>query len=125
MQRMCFRYSQIHRLLQCYLANFSFSTVPQQQRLGMRVAGIQGVAGRVVSVNHMIGPRMPLAPPPPPPPYPGPPPPYPGPIQVSTLFYDRPTSLRNLCIAFDPVFFNIRLYLNKLILIITIIICDS
>ena len=46
----------------------------------MRVAGISGVAGRVVSVNHMVGPRMPLAPPPPP--YPGPPPPYPGPIQV-------------------------------------------
>lgn len=50
----------------------------------MRVTGVPNVAGRVVAVNHMIGPRMPLAPPPPPPPppYPGPPPPYPGPIQV-------------------------------------------
>lgn len=47
----------------------------------MRVAGVQNVAGRIVSVSHMIGPRMPL-PPPPPPPYPGPPPPYRGPIQV-------------------------------------------
>lgn len=49
----------------------------------MRVTGVPGVPGRVVSVSHMIGPRMPLAPPPPPPPpYPGPPPPYPGPVQV-------------------------------------------
>ncbi|CAD6215553.1 GSCOCG00000363001-RA-CDS [Cotesia congregata] len=55
----------------------------QPQRLGMRVAGVQGIPGRVVSVGHMIGPRMPLAPPPPPPPpYPGPPPPYPGPVQM-------------------------------------------
>ncbi|XP_011303059.1 histone-lysine N-methyltransferase 2C isoform X3 [Fopius arisanus] len=55
----------------------------QQQRLGMRVPGVQGVPGRVVSVSHMVGPRMPLAPPPPPPPpYPGPPPPYPGPVQM-------------------------------------------
>ncbi|XP_043479344.1 histone-lysine N-methyltransferase 2C-like isoform X5 [Leptopilina heterotoma] len=54
--------------------------VQQHQRLGMRVAGVQNVAGRIVSVSHMIGPRMPLQPPPPPP-YPGPPPPYRGPIQ--------------------------------------------
>ncbi|XP_063990116.1 histone-lysine N-methyltransferase 2C-like isoform X3 [Diachasmimorpha longicaudata] len=56
----------------------------QQQRVGMRVPGVQGVPGRVVSVSHMVGPRMPLAPPPPPPPppYPGPPPPYPGPVQM-------------------------------------------
>lgn len=61
----------------------------QQHRMGMRVAGgVQGTSGRVVSVSHMVGPRMPLAPPPPPPPppYPGLPPPYPGPVQVcSTL----------------------------------------
>jgi len=58
----------------------------------MRVAaGVPNMASRVVAVNHMIGPRMPLAPPPPPPPppppYPGPPPPYPGPIQVSIDIY--------------------------------------
>lgn len=52
----------------------------QHQRMGMRVAGVPNVAGRVVSVGHMVGPRMPLAHPPPP--YPGPPPPYPGPMQV-------------------------------------------
>lgn len=58
------------------------------QRLGMRVAaGVPNMPGRVVAVNHMIGPRMPLAPPPPPPPYPRPPPPYPGPIQVSIDIY--------------------------------------
>lgn len=62
--------------------------VSQQQRLNMREAGVPNVAGRVVAVNHMIGPRMPLAPPPPPPPppYPGPPPPYPGPIQVGICY---------------------------------------
>ncbi|XP_024945171.1 histone-lysine N-methyltransferase 2C isoform X3 [Cephus cinctus] len=61
----------------------------QQQRHGMRLTGapsvssVSGVPGRAVPVGHMIGPRMPLAPPPPPPPpYPGPPPPYPGPIQM-------------------------------------------
>lgn len=53
----------------------------------MRVA-VPNVTNRVVAVNHMIGPRMPLAPPPPPPPpYPGPPPPYPGPVQVSVSHF--------------------------------------
>lgn len=55
----------------------------QHQRIGMRAPGVPNVAGRVVSVGHMVGPRMPLAHPPPP--YPGPPPPYPGPIQVRHL----------------------------------------
>lgn len=60
-----------------------------QPRMGMRVPGVQNVANRVVSVGHMVGPRMPLAPPPPPPPYPGPPPPYPGPGQVrQTILFD-------------------------------------
>jgi len=75
----------------------------------MRVAGVPNVTGRVVTVNHVIGPRMPLAPPPPPPPppYPGPPPPYPGPIQVSVNLYTIDTSwkfLENFCIA---LIFNI------------------
>jgi len=89
----------------------------------MRV-GVPNVASRVVAVNHMINPRMPLAPPPPPPPppYPGPPPPYPGPIQVSNNFFINYIS-GNSMHRFDILYFhelNISKGLLKILITIDI-----